>query len=54
MNTPNRRLRMILSIIGLICVALSLALNFLAPGTWWNWALLLVALGLLLLSRRYQ
>jgi hypothetical protein len=54
MNTQNRRLRVILSALGLVCVAASLALNFIAPGTWWNWVLLLVALVFLLVSRRYQ
>jgi hypothetical protein len=52
MNSQNRRTRVILSIIGLVCVALSIALSFVAPGTFWNWGLLLVALGFLLLSRR--
>jgi hypothetical protein len=54
MNDPNRRLRVLFSLIGLVCVALSIALNFTAPGTFWNWVLLLVALGFLLLSRRYR
>ncbi|HNP71711.1 MAG TPA: hypothetical protein PLO33_10655 [Kouleothrix sp.] len=54
MSKPNRRLRVVLSVAGLVCVAASLALNFVAPGTWWNWALLLVAMGFLLLSRRFQ
>ena len=54
MNNLNRRLRVIFSAIGLVCVAISIALNFAAPGTFWNWALLLAALGFLLLSRRYR
>jgi hypothetical protein len=54
MNSPNRRMRVIFSVIGLVCVALSIALVFAAPGTLWNWALLLVAFGFLLLSRRYR
>ena len=54
MNSQNRRMRAILSVIGLLCVAISIALTFAAPRTFWNWALLLVALGLLLLSPRYQ
>ena len=54
MNSQNRRLRVILSVIGLLCAVISIALAFAAPGTFWNWALLLVALGFLLLSRRYQ
>jgi peptidoglycan/LPS O-acetylase OafA/YrhL len=54
MNSQNRRMRVILSVIGLLCVAISIALTFAAPGTFWNWVLLLVALGFLLLSRRYH
>ena len=54
MNNSNRRLRVIFSVIGLVCVALSIALNLLLPGTYWNWALLLAAFGFLLLSRRYR
>ena len=52
MNNRNRRTRVVLSVLGLICVAGSIALNFVAPGTYWNWALLLAALALLLISRR--
>jgi hypothetical protein len=47
-------MRVIFSVIGLACVAISIALNFAAPGTFWNWAPLLVAFGFLLLSRRYR
>jgi hypothetical protein len=54
MNNSNRRMRVIFSVIGLVCVAFSIVLNLLAPGTFWNWALLLAALGFLLLSRRYR
>ena len=54
MNSQNRRVRVILSVIGLLCVAVSIALSFAAPGSFWNWVLLLVALGFLLLSRRYR
>jgi hypothetical protein len=54
MNDANRRLRVIFSVIGLACVVVSIALNFAAPGTFWNWVLLLAALGFLLLSRRYR
>jgi len=54
MNDPNRRMRVIFSMIGLVCVAISIALIFVAPGTFWNWVLLLAAFGFLLLSRRYQ
>ncbi|MBK9711098.1 MAG: hypothetical protein IPO81_07120 [Kouleothrix sp.] len=49
---PQRRTRIILSTIGLVCVAISIALNFIAPRTLWNWGLLLAALAFLLLSRR--
>lgn len=52
MDSRNRRTRVVLSVLGLICVAGSIALNFVAPGTYWNWALLLAALALLLISRR--
>jgi hypothetical protein len=54
MNSSNRRMRVIFSVIGLVCVAISIALNVALPGTFWNWALLLAALGFLLLSRRYR
>ena len=54
MNNPNRRLQVIFSVIGLLCVAISIALNVAVPGTFWNWVLLLAALGFLLLSRRYR
>jgi hypothetical protein len=54
MNDPKRRMRVILSVIGLVCVAVSIVLNFAAHGTFWNWVLLLAALGFLLLSRRYR
>lgn len=54
MNNTNRRMRVIFSVIGLVCVAVSLTLNFAMPGTYWNWLFLLAALGFLLLSRRYR
>jgi hypothetical protein len=54
MNDPKRRMRVILSVMGLACVVVSIVLNFTAPGTIWNWVLLLAALGVLLLSRRYR
>lgn len=54
MPSSHRRMRIILSVIGLVCVAISIALTFAVPGTLWNWALLLVALGFLLFSRRYR
>jgi hypothetical protein len=47
-------MQVILSAIGLVCVAISIALIFAAPGTFWNWGVLLVAFGFLLFSRRYQ
>jgi hypothetical protein len=45
-------MRRILAAIGLVFVALSIAATFLAPGTFWNWGLLLLALACLFLSRR--
>jgi hypothetical protein len=54
MPNPHRRMRIILSVIGLVCAAISIALTFIVPGTFWNWGLLLVAFGLLLFLRRYQ
>ena len=52
MNGQNRSMRRIFAVIGLLCAALSITLNFVAPGTFWNWGLLLVALAFLFLSRR--
>ena len=52
MNDPGRSKRQILAVIGLVSVALSIAMTFLAPGTFWNYGLLLVALVFLFLSRR--
>jgi len=52
MNDPGRSKRQILAVIGLVCVALSIAMTFLAPGTFWNYGLLLIALVFLFLSRR--
>jgi len=52
MGDKSRRMRIFLSIAGLICVALSIILSFLVPGTFWNWGLLLVALVFVFLSRR--
>lgn len=45
-------MRRILAAIGLVFVALSIAATFFAPGTFWNWGLLLLALACLFLSRR--
>ena len=52
MDSRNRRTRIVLSVLGLVCVAVSIALSFVAPGTYWNWVLLLAALAFLLISRR--
>jgi hypothetical protein len=52
MNDPNTRMRRILAAIGLAFVALSVGAIFVAPGTFWNWGLLLVALAFVFLSRR--
>jgi len=48
----KRRLRIIFSVIGLTCIVASIAMIFLAPGTFWNWGLLLVALIFVFLARR--
>ena len=52
MNEQSRSMRRILAVIGLVFVALSIAMTFLAPGTFWNYGLLLIALVFLFLSRR--
>jgi len=52
MDDNRRRMRIMLSVTGLVCVALSLILGFVFPGTFWNWGLLLVALLFVFLSRR--
>jgi hypothetical protein len=52
MEQRKRRLRMIFSIIGLACIVASIAMIFLAPGTFWNWGLLLVALVFVFLARQ--
>ena len=52
MNPPPRQLRIIFSVLGLICVVVSIALIFVAPGTFWNWAALLAALVFMFLARR--
>jgi hypothetical protein len=45
-------LRIILSLIGLVAVAISLTLAFINPVGIWHWALLLVAIACLVASRR--
>jgi hypothetical protein len=52
MDQQKRRLRMIFSVVGLACIGASIAMIFLAPGTFWNWGLLLVALVFVFLARR--
>ncbi|MBX0327700.1 hypothetical protein K2Z83_08415 [Oscillochloris sp. ZM17-4] len=54
--TPGRppQARIILSLIGLIAVAISLTLAFINPVGIWHWALLLVALACLVASRRVR
>ncbi|HEU5100394.1 MAG TPA: hypothetical protein VFU22_15305 [Roseiflexaceae bacterium] len=52
MNDRNQNMRRILAVVGLAFVGLSLLSVFIAPGTFWNWGLLLVALACVFLSRR--
>jgi hypothetical protein len=52
MNDQHRSNRRILAVIGLVFVALSIAMTFVAPGSYWNWGLLVVALAFVFLSRR--
>jgi hypothetical protein len=52
MNDQNLTTRRILAALGLVFVASSIASVFLAPGTFWNWGLLLVAVMFVFLSRR--
>jgi len=52
MNDQNRSKRRILAVIGLVFVALSIAMTFIAPGSYWNWGLLVVAVVFVFLSRR--
>jgi hypothetical protein len=52
MNNQHSSRRRILAIVGLVFVGLSIAATFVAPGTFWNWGLLLVALAFVFLSRR--
>ncbi|NNJ10411.1 hypothetical protein EKD04_008740 [Chloroflexales bacterium ZM16-3] len=46
--------RIILSLIGLVAVAISMTLAFINPVGIWHWALLIVALACLLASRRVR
>ena len=52
MNDQNFNLRRIFAVIGLVFVVLSIGSIFVAPGTFWNWGLLLVAVVFVFLSRR--
>jgi hypothetical protein len=52
MNDQSRSLRRILAMIGLVFVALSIAMTFVVPGSFWNWGLLVIALVCVFLSRR--
>ncbi len=52
MNLQELNLRKLFAMIGLVFAAFSVGAIFLAPGTFWNWGLLLVALLFLFLSRR--
>jgi hypothetical protein len=52
MNDQSRSKRRMLAVIGLVFVVLSVVTTFLAPGTFWNYALLLIALAFVFLSRR--
>jgi hypothetical protein len=47
-------MRIALSLVGLIAVALSLTLAFINPVGTWHWALLLVAVACLVASRRVR
>ena len=52
MNDQNRSKRRILAVIGLVFVVLSITITFVAPGSYWNWGLLVVAVAFVFLSRR--
>jgi hypothetical protein len=52
MNAQPGGHRRIFAIVGLVFVALSIATTFVAPGSYWNWILLLIALACVFLSRR--
>jgi len=45
-------MRRLLAVVGLVFVGLSILSVFIAPGTFWSWGLLLVALAFVFLSRR--
>jgi hypothetical protein len=47
-------MRIALSLIGLVAVAISLTLAFVNPVGIWHWALLIVALACLVASRRVR
>jgi hypothetical protein len=47
-------MRIALSLIGLVAVAVSLTLAFFNPVGLWHWALLLVAIACLVASRRIR
>ena len=52
MNDQKRTMRRIWAVVGLAFVGLSILSIFIAPGTFWNWGLLLAALACVFLSRR--
>ena len=52
MNQQKRRLRIIFSLLGLACIGCSIAMIFLAPGTFWNWLFLLLAAVFMFAGRR--
>jgi hypothetical protein len=52
MNDQKHNIRRMLAVVGLVFVGLSVISIFVAPGTFWNWGLLLAALACVLLSRR--
>jgi len=56
MMVPDRPppMRIALSLIGLVAVAISLTLAYVNPVGIWHWALLLVALACLVASRRIR
>ncbi|NTW04367.1 MAG: hypothetical protein HGA19_24405 [Oscillochloris sp.] len=45
-------MRIMLSVLGLIAIAISMGLAFINPVGIWHWALLIVALACLIASRR--
>jgi len=52
MNQRRHRLRVIFSVLGLACIGCSIAMIFLAPGTFWNWLFLLLAAVFMFAGRR--